>query len=129
LPHLDAYAVARNRAASFYDRAFANHPHMEIPKRFVQSTHVFHQYTLKLKDASREGLLKHLTSKGVPMMIYYPVPLHQQKAYLNPRYQDGDFPVSEMLSSCVFSLPMHTELDQDQLEYITQSVLEFFKTA
>jgi len=128
LPHLDAYAVARNRAASFYDRAFANHPHMEIPKRFVQSTHVFHQYTLKLKDASREGLLKHLTSKGVPMMIYYPVPLHQQKAYLNPRYQDGDFPVSEMLSSCVFSLPMHTELDQEQLEYIAQSVLEFFKT-
>jgi len=127
LKHLDEYSTARNIAAEYYDKAFANHPNITIPARYDKSNHVFHQYTLKLKDADRDALKSHLESKGIPMMVYYPVPLHLQKAYKSDRYKDGDFPVTECLSKAVFSLPMHTELDEEQLKYITSSVLEFFK--
>ncbi|PIE87702.1 MAG: hypothetical protein CSA04_05720 [Bacteroidetes bacterium] len=89
------------------------------------TTHVFHQYTLVLHDVNRDELQKYLQEKGIPAPIYYPVPLHLQKAYLDPRYKEGDFPVTEMLSNQVISLPMHTELDEEQLNYITTSVLEF----
>ena len=127
LKHLDEYAKARNNAANYYDNAFANHPNITTPKRYEKSNHVFHQYTLKLKNADRAALQKHLKDLGIPMMIYYPVPLHQQKAYRSDRYKDGDFPVSECLSNSVFSLPMHTELSDEQLEYITKGVISFFK--
>ena len=127
LKHLDEYAMARNYAAEHYDKAFANHPNITIPKRYNKSTHVFHQYTLKLKDADRTALQEHLKELGIPMMIYYPVPLHLQKAYQSDRYSEGDFPVTECLSKAVFSLPMHTELSVEQLEYITNGVLSFFK--
>ncbi|MFH1118795.1 MAG: DegT/DnrJ/EryC1/StrS family aminotransferase [Bacteroidota bacterium] len=125
LAKLDEYATARNRAADFYDNAFRNHPKLRIPARFERSNHVFHQYTLVTKDIDRNALQEFLTSKDVPAMIYYPVPLHMQKAYLDPRYREGDFPVTEHLCRTVISLPMHTELDEDQLSYITASVLEF----
>ncbi len=125
LPHLDEYAAKRRAAADFYDKAFGNHPKLKIPTRYSRSTHVFHQYTLVTRDLDRQGLIDHLNSKGIPAMIYYPVPLHLQKAYLDPRYKPGDFPVTEHLSNSVFSLPMHTELDADQLTYIAESVLEF----
>jgi dTDP-4-amino-4,6-dideoxygalactose transaminase len=128
LKHLDEYAAARNNAANYYDKAFANHPNITTPKRYEKSTHVFHQYTLKLKSADRASLQKHLNDLGIPMMIYYPVPLHMQKAYQSERYSEGDFPVTESLSNSVFSLPMHTELSDEQLEYITNGVLSFFKT-
>ncbi|MBK6344447.1 MAG: DegT/DnrJ/EryC1/StrS family aminotransferase [Bacteroidales bacterium] len=125
LAKLDEYAAARNRAADFYDNAFRNHPKLSIPARFERSNHVFHQYTLVTKDIDRNALQEFLATKDVPAMIYYPVPLHMQKAYLDPRYREGDFPVTEHLCRTVISLPMHTELDHDQLIHITSSVLEF----
>ncbi|MHC1778234.1 MAG: DegT/DnrJ/EryC1/StrS family aminotransferase [Lentimicrobium sp.] len=127
LARLDEYAAARNRAADYYDNAFRNHPNLKIPGRFERSTHVFHQYTLVTSDTDRNALIEFLTKKEVPAMIYYPVPLHMQKAYLDPRYKEGDFPVTEHLCKTVISLPMHTELDEEQLAWITGSVLEFFK--
>jgi len=125
LEHLDEYAAKRRAAADFYDRAFNNHPKLKTPYRYEKSNHVFHQYTLVAKDVNRKELIDHLALKGIPAMIYYPVPLHLQKAYLDPRYKSGDFPVTEYLSERVVSLPMHTELDYEQLNYITQSLLEF----
>jgi dTDP-4-amino-4,6-dideoxygalactose transaminase len=125
LPHLDEYAAARNKAANYYDKAFANEPKLKTPVRSKNSTHVFHQYTIVAEGVDREGLIKHLSSKGVPAMVYYPVPMHLQKAYTDPRYKKGDFPITEYLSNNVFSLPMHTELNDKQLEFITSSVLEF----
>ena len=127
LPHLDEYIAARQRAAAYYDRAFTGCEQLLIPGRQPHSTHVFHQYTLRVVGADRDALREGLAERGIPAMIYYPVPLHQQKAYLDPRYKDGDFPVAEKLASCVLSLPMHTELDEEQLEYITSAVLELCK--
>jgi UDP-2-acetamido-2-deoxy-ribo-hexuluronate aminotransferase len=127
LKYLDEYAAKRRKAADFYDKAFKGHPKLVIPGRFQKSTHVFHQYTLKLKDADRKGFIDYLSSLGIPAMIYYPVPLHLQKAYLDPRYKPGDFPVTESLCNEVVSLPMHTELEEDQLQYITSSILEYLK--
>jgi UDP-2-acetamido-2-deoxy-ribo-hexuluronate aminotransferase len=125
LGHLDSYAQARNMAADYYDKAFANHAKLTTPHRYDKSTHVFHQYTLTIKDIDRKALQSFLNDHGIPMMIYYPVPLHMQKAYQDPRYKAGDFPVSEQLAASVISLPMHTELTTDQLEFITSKVLEF----
>jgi dTDP-4-amino-4,6-dideoxygalactose transaminase len=125
LRHLDAYAAARNKAAAYYDKAFANHPKIKTPVRAKNTTHVFHQYTLQLSGVDRNALREFLASKEIPAMVYYPIPLHMQKAYANPRYKEGDFPVTEKLCSSVISLPMHTELDEEQLKYITEAVLEF----
>jgi len=125
LARLDEYASERRAAADFYDEAFKNHPKLRTPIRYSGSNHVFHQYTLVTNKVDRKALIEYLASKEVPAMIYYPVPLHMQKAYLDPRYKPGDFPVTEHLCETVFSLPMHTELDHEQLTYITQSVLEF----
>ncbi|MEI6556107.1 MAG: DegT/DnrJ/EryC1/StrS family aminotransferase [Paludibacter sp.] len=127
LKHLDTYCASRRAAADFYDKAFSVTDKLIIPTRSANSTHVFHQYTLKLNGVDRAGLQKHLADKGIPAMVYYPVPLHLQKAYQDSRYKAGDFPVAEKLSECVMSLPMHTELTQDQLEYITKAVLEFVR--
>lgn len=124
LPHLDEYIAARQKAAAYYDQAFGNNDKLLIPGRQEHSTHVFHQYTLRVVGADRDRLREGLAERGIPAMIYYPVPLHQQKAYLDPRYKDGDFPVAEKLAACVLSLPMHTELDEEQLAFITSSVLE-----
>jgi UDP-2-acetamido-2-deoxy-ribo-hexuluronate aminotransferase len=127
LRKLDEYAAARRKAACFYDRAFANHPRIKTPVRSKFSTHVFHQYTLVIENLDQFALQKFMGEKDIPAMIYYPVPMHMQKAYIDPRYKEGDFPVTEMLSKSVISLPMHTELDEEQLKYITESVLEFMK--
>ncbi len=125
LKRLDTYAARRRAAADFYDQAFGGHPKLEIPGRYPKSTHVFHQYTLVSRGIDRKALIEYLATKGIPAMIYYPVPLHMQKAYLDPRYRPGDFPVTEQLCASVFSLPMHTELDEEQLTFITGHVLEF----
>ncbi len=125
LRHLDEYCEARQQAAAFYDKAFANNPKIKIPGRISGSTHVFHQYTLVLNGVSRTALREHLEAKGIPSMIYYPIPLHMQKAYTDPRYKHGDFPVTEALCNHVISLPMHTEMTTEDLSYITSSVLEF----
>lgn len=127
LRDLNNYAAARNKAANFYDKAFANHPKLKTPARAKFSDHVFHQYTLQLVGVDRTAIRDFLASKDIPAMIYYPIPLHLQKAYLDPRYKAGDFPVTEKLCSCVMSLPMHTELDEETLNYITTNVLEFCK--
>ncbi|MCK9612299.1 MAG: DegT/DnrJ/EryC1/StrS family aminotransferase [Bacteroidales bacterium] len=127
LKYLDEYAKRRNYAADYYDKAFANEPKIKTPVRFNKSNHVFHQYTLAIRDIDRNKLQEFLASKDVPAMIYYPVPLHMQKAYLDPRYKEGDFPATEMLCKSVISLPMHTHLDEEQLAYIASSVLEYFK--
>ena len=125
LNYLDEYCASRLAAADFYDKAFSISDKLITPKRSAYSTHVFHQYTLKLNGVNRADLIKHLAEKGIPAMIYYPVPLHLQKAYQDSRYKAGDFPVAEKLSQCVLSLPMHTELSTEQLEYITKNVLEY----
>ena len=125
LKHLDTYCASRLAAADYYDAAFAATDKLIIPARLTNSTHVFHQYTLKLNGVDRTALIKHLSDKGIPAMIYYPVPLHLQKAYQDARYKTGDFPIAEKLSECVMSLPMHTELTEEELKYITDAVLEF----
>ena len=127
LPHLNEYIVARQKAASYYDNAFKGNEKLIIPGHEKNSTHVFHQYTLRVIGFDRDKLREELAARNIPAMIYYPVPLHQQKAYLDPRYKDGDFPVAERLSACVLSLPMHTELDDEQLAYITSNVLDIIK--
>lgn len=125
LKHLDEYCDARRIAAEFYNNAFSKTEKLITPISSAFSTHVFHQYTLKLNGVNRAELQQFLAGKGIPAMVYYPVPLHLQKAYRDERYMAGDFPVAEKLSECVLSLPMHTELDTAQLEYITGSILEF----
>lgn len=127
LPHLDEYIASRQRAAAYYDKAFAGNPHILTPGRQVHSTHVYHQYTLRLLDVSRDAVREALTERGIPSMVYYPVPLHMQKAYQDSRYKVGDFPVAERLANCVLSLPMHTELDEEQLSVITEAVKEITK--
>jgi len=127
LKYLDRYNNSRQKVATFYDNVFANNERLIVPKRSVNSSHVFHQYTLKFNGINRSALKNYLSDKGIPSMIYYPVPLHLQKAYKNDRYKLGDFPNAEKLCECVLSLPMHTELDTDQLEFITSSVLEFIE--
>ena len=126
LKHLNAYNHARQKAAAFYDKAFSESKQLGIPARNSLSTHIFHQYTLLIKDGNRDALKNFLETKGIPAMIYYPVPLHVQKAYQNLGYKEGDFPITEHLCKTVISLPMHTELEEDQLHYITQTVLSFF---
>lgn len=126
LPHLNEYNSARQKAASYYDRAFADEQRLRTPMRSANSSHVFHQYTLQLDESlNRDDLVSYLMDRDVPAMIYYPVALHMQKAYKDDRYNAGDFPVTEKLVNCVFSLPMHTELTEDQLQLITQTVLEY----
>lgn len=127
LPHLDEYIAARRRAAAYYDRALGGNEHILIPGHEAHSTHVYHQYTVRLQGADRDAVREGLQAQGIPAMIYYPVPLHLQKAYQDPRYRAGDFPVAERLADCVLSLPMHTELDEEQLEYITSNLLALVK--
>ncbi len=125
LRHLDAYCTARQQAADYYDRAFASHPKITIPFRASNSTHVFHQYTLILHDVDRDALQQHLADKKIPSMIYYPLPAHKQKMF--EIYQTGslDLEITDWLNKRVISLPIHTELDEEQLKYITDSVFEF----
>ncbi|WP_223600222.1 DegT/DnrJ/EryC1/StrS aminotransferase family protein [Chryseobacterium sp. GVT01B] len=126
LPHLDSYNEARKRAADFYDEAFDGNPNILTPKRAENSTHVFHQYTLRILNGQRNELQKFLTEKEIPAMIYYPVALRKQKAYFQES-NDADFVNTDKLLDQVISLPMHTELDEEQLKYITDAVLEFMK--
>ncbi|MFZ4463446.1 MAG: DegT/DnrJ/EryC1/StrS family aminotransferase [Bacteroidales bacterium] len=124
LKHLDEYAEARLFAANFYNNAFASCSKLKTPVTSDFTTHVFHQYTLVTEGVDRQKLMDHLQSKGISSAIYYPVPLHEQKAYLDPRYKSGDFPVTEELCRTVFSLPIHTEFDVETLQYVVDAVLE-----
>ena len=133
LPKLDSYNQARRNAAKKYNTAFRTHPNLVIPKSGTDcdnicdncDCHVFHQYTLKLKNGDRDALVAHLNTKGIPCGVYYPIPLHHQKAYKSERYDEADFKVTNQLSKEVFSLPMHTELEDDQIDYIVNTIKEY----
>ncbi len=124
LPLLDTYNEARRKAADYYDEAFAGNPNILIPTRAENSTHVFHQYTLRILNGKRNELQQFLTEKEIPAMIYYPVALRKQKAYFQDS-DDKDFVNTDKLLGEVISLPMHTELDEEQQKYIADAVLEF----
>jgi len=126
LPLLDGYNAARQEAANKYSTALANHKNIITPViKGSQDSHVFHQYTLRIIDADRDALMQHLLDKGIPCAIYYPIPLHSQKAYADARYNEADFAITNQLVKEVLSLPMHTELDDEQIRFITDSILEF----
>ena len=128
LKHLDEYAAARQSAADYYDRAFSGIEQLQTPVRHERSTHVFHQYTLTVKDGRRDELQAFLNEKGIPTMIYYPVPLYEQEAYKESMANEIDkLPATDYLCRSVISLPMHTELDEEMLAYISGAVKQFFK--
>ncbi len=126
LPKLDSYNEARRKSANKYSEAFKAQEDIITPVLLDKDdTHVYHQYTLKIKNGKRDALAKHLQEKGIPFGIYYPIPLHKQKAYADSRYNEADFPVTNQLVQEVLSLPMHTELDDEQIDYITGTIKEF----
>lgn len=125
LKHLDEYIAARRAAADFYDKAFAGHPKITVPYRASYSHHVFHQYTLILEGVDRDALSQYLAAQQVPSMIYYPVPGHKQKMFEQFGSGSQVLPVTDWLTERVISLPIHTELDGEQLTFITQQVLAF----
>jgi UDP-2-acetamido-2-deoxy-ribo-hexuluronate aminotransferase len=125
LKQLDEYIDARRAAADYYDKAFAAHPKITTPYRAPYSHHVFHQYTLLLEGADRNGLNEYLAAKGIPSMIYYPVPAHRQKMFAASGGGKYNLPTTDWLTERVISLPMHTELDEEQLQAISNAVLEF----
>ena len=128
LPLLNQYNKARQEAARKYSEALGWHPNIVAPKlEDINDGHVFHQYTLRIVGADRDGLMQHLLDKGIPCAIYYPIPLHLQKAYLDTRYLEAFFPITNRLVTEVISLPMHTELNEEQIKFITDSVLEFLE--
>ncbi len=124
LPLLDEYCRARRDAADYYDNAFKDNPNIITPHRADYSYHVFHQYTLQLKNIDRDEVQKLLAERDVPSMIYYPVPCHKQNMLKEYNVADIDLPVTNMLQDCVISLPIHTELTQEELKYITSNFLE-----
>jgi len=125
LKHLDEYASARQQAAAYYDQAFAGHPAITTPALAAYSSHVYHQYTILMEGVDREGLKKYLAEKGIPAMIYYPVPGHRQKMFEQFNVASLDLPVTDWLTQRVISLPIHTELDEEQLAYITSHILAY----
>ena len=127
LPLLDSYCDARRKAADYYDNFFKNYPQIITPKRDPKSTHAFHQYTLQLEGLDRKSVVDHLSKLDVPSMVYYPSPAHKQGMFASFELGELDLPVTEWLTSRVISLPMHTELDEEQLHYICSSLVSFLK--
>ena len=127
LKHLDEYNAARLSVANHYDKELGKLSGIKVSRRVSNSTHIYHQYTFRVLNGKREELKKFLEATGIPNMIYYPVPLHVQNAYKHLGYKDGDFPVTEMLCKEVLSLPIHTEMTTEQLEFITNKIREFYQ--
>ncbi|MEP0131621.1 MAG: DegT/DnrJ/EryC1/StrS family aminotransferase [Eudoraea sp.] len=135
LPHLDAYCNRRRDAARKYVNAFQGQDFIILPKTGIDCSgicencdcHVFHQFTIRIMNGKRDELAEHLAEKNIPFGIYYPIPLHRQKAYLDKRYKESDFPVTNELVKEVISLPMHTELEDDQISFITDTIIQFLK--
>lgn len=133
LPHLDTYNKARQKAANQYNIAFQNHSNIITPTTKPECSgicdtcdcHVFHQYTLRVLNSDRDALVQHLNEKGIPCGVYYPIPLHLQKAYRDSRYNEDDFKVTNQLVKEVISLPMHTELEDEQINFITSTLLDY----
>ena len=128
LKYLNEYIAARQKAASFYDKAFAGNDKITVPKKAAYSNHVYHQYTLLIHDLNRNELSKYLASHQIPSMIYYPVPSHRQKVFEAFGGANFNLPTTDWLTQRVISLPMHTELDDEQLQYIAQHVLDFINS-
>jgi UDP-2-acetamido-2-deoxy-ribo-hexuluronate aminotransferase len=126
LRYLDQFNAARKAVADQYDESFAGCHSIIIPERVVYSSHIFHQYTIRVKNGKRDELKKFLESNNIPSMIYYPGPLHMQEAYRNLGYKESEFPVTTALCKEVLSLPIHPDMEQEQLDYIILKVLEFF---
>ncbi len=127
LRNLDSYSAARNAAAKKYDTLLNGIEGLVLPTRQVNSTHVFHQYTLKVTGGRRDDLKKHLEQVGIPSMIYYPIPLNEQEAYQSIGRVEGDLSVTQVLCTSVLSIPMHTELNDEQIHFIGENILNFFK--
>jgi dTDP-4-amino-4,6-dideoxygalactose transaminase len=127
LKHLDTYNAARQKVAAAYSNGFASISEIVTPATAKYTTHVFHQYTMQLKNVDREKFIAHLSAKDIPCMIYYPVPGHLQKMFGTADQQAWHLPVTDALTPCVCSLPIHTEMDQEQLDYIINGVQSFFK--
>ena len=123
LKHLDEFITARRNAATYYYKALSEVDWLELPAKVPYSTHTFHQFTLKVKNGKRDAVKSHLAKNSIPSMIYYPIPAHLQPAYRSLGCQEGDFPVSEQLCKDVLSLPMHTELTEEQLQYICETIV------
>ncbi|MCX7606303.1 MAG: DegT/DnrJ/EryC1/StrS family aminotransferase [Bacteroidia bacterium] len=127
LPYLDEFNARRRAAAAVYDAYFSDISALQVPVRVPWSTHIYHQYTLRVLDGRRDALKAYLAEKGVPSMVYYPKPLHLQPAYFRPEYPSGSFPNAERLAREVLSLPMHPFLGEDQLAFIGEAVRSFFR--
>ena len=126
LPHLDTYNQKRRAAAKKYSEKLPQNPNIIVPEiPEGETSHIFHQYTIRIINGKRDALAEYLTEKGVPFGIYYPIPLHSQKAYADERYNDKDFPVTNQLVKEVISLPMHTDLDDEQIDFITKLIIDF----
>jgi dTDP-4-amino-4,6-dideoxygalactose transaminase len=125
LKHLDAYNKSRQQVADYYNRAFAGNPHIQTPVVAPYSSHVFHQYTLIINDANRDELARYLSDNQIPSMIYYPVPGHRQPMFAGSKDDMPDMPVTDWLTERVISLPVHTEMEEEQLEWITRHVNNF----
>ena len=126
LKYLDKYCEARRRVADFYDAAFASIKELQTPVRATNSSHVFHQYTLKTNDNSRNELQKYLGTAGIPSMIYYPIPLYRQEAFKQYVEIDFSLPITEKLCNSVISLPIHTEMAAETQEFIVDKVKTFY---
>ena len=123
LSHLNEYIAKRRAAANYYYEALKEVDWLQLPESKTNTNHTFHQFTIKVKNGKRDALKQYLSEKGIPSMIYYPGVAHLQPAYRSLGYQEGDFPVSERLCKEVLSLPMHTELSEDQLQYICETIV------
>ena len=127
LPYLDSYAKARQKVADYYDNAFKNCKNISVPKRSAFTSHVFHQYTLLIHEDKRDGLHEFLKEQDIPNAIYYPVPLHKQEAYKHFKFDTKSLQTTINLCENVLSLPIHTEMEEEQLAYITDAILQFLK--
>jgi len=127
LPLLDSYCNARRKVADYYDKAFKDIPQLITPYRSNRSSHVFHQYTLKLEGrVDRDKMIEFLNDKGIPSMVYYPIPAHKQKMFASFGLEDQALPITNELTTKVISLPIHTEMEEEQLEYICSQIKTFF---
>jgi UDP-2-acetamido-2-deoxy-ribo-hexuluronate aminotransferase len=127
LKYLSQFNISRRSVADQYDEAFARCSPIQVPERVSWSSHIFHQYTIRVKNGRRDDLKKFLESKNIPSMIYYPAPLHTQEAYKYLGYKENDFPFTTMLCKEVLSLPIHPDIEQEQLDYIILTILQFFE--
>ena len=128
LKYLDSYNQKRQNAANEYNNALKNHENIITPFHNIsRSSHVYHQYTIRVTNSDRDKLAEHLSGDNIPYGIYYPLPLHKQKAYHNDSYIEDNFKVTNKMVNEVISLPMHSELDENQIDYISSSIKSFFK--